>query len=196
MKTLVSRLSVACHQRSGKYRTCRTHQWGPTALAGVPGVPSSPWTHLPWAQGALQRALGRWQGGIRVLEPGQRRLVGVEVRGFIGRVQKPALENTRGTSPPNSPPAPRAQPQGGLPRGQGHLLGAVSFPLPQILPLGLSSHLPAENHLRETRAVPVEGNARARACGGRGGWCWGEPPGPPHPLPQVPIPHPPAIPKL
>lgn len=50
MKTLVSRLSVACHQRSGKYRTCRervagdpTGSWGyslppPTA----PGSDSPP----------------------------------------------------------------------------------------------------------------------------------------------------------
>lgn len=74
--------------------------------------PLRPWAHLPRAQGALQRALGWWQGGVRVLQPGQRRLVGVEVRGFIRRVEKPALENTGGTSPPNSPPAPRAQPQG------------------------------------------------------------------------------------
>lgn len=134
MKTLVSRLSVACHQRSGKYRTCRTHQWGPTAPAGVPGVPSSPWTHLPRAQGALQRALGRWQGGIRVLEPGQRCLVGVEVRGFIGRVQKPALENTRGTSPPNSPPAPRAQPQGGFPVARDTCWGLFLSPFPKSFP--------------------------------------------------------------
>lgn len=51
---------------------------------------------------------------------------------------------------------------GGLPYTQGHLLGACfSLPPSQSLPLGLSSHLPAKNHLGETRAVPVEGNARA-----------------------------------
>lgn len=128
MKTLVSRLSVACHQRSGKYRTCRRCQWGAMALPGHPGVPCSPWTHLPRAQGALQRPLGCRQGGIRVLEPGQRRLVGVEVRGFIRRVQEPALENTGGTSPPNSPPAPRAQPHGAFPCPGTPVRGACFSP--------------------------------------------------------------------
>lgn len=147
MKTLVSRLSVACHQRSGKYRTCgeRAGRGGPMGsgsytlrlpatlgcwlgCVGAPlrppagsrdpgwqaGCPGLGWTHLPGAEGALQRPLGRWQRGVRLVEPGQRRLVGVEVGCFIRRVQKPALEDTRGVgTTPISPPAPRAQPWGG-----------------------------------------------------------------------------------
>lgn len=81
--------------------------------------------------------------------------------GFYRAGTETSAGKHQGHIPSQFPSSPSGSAPGGLPRGQRHLLGAVSLPLPQILPLGLSSHLPAENHLGETRAVPVEGNARA-----------------------------------
>lgn len=49
-------------------------------------------THLPGPDGALQWAFFWWQRGVGVLEPGQRGLIGVEVRCFIRWVEEPALE--------------------------------------------------------------------------------------------------------
>lgn len=68
------------------------------------------WTHLARAQGALQRSLGWRQRGVGVVEPGQRGLVGVEVRGLIRWVQEPALQNT-GTG--DTSPLCHSRPSGG-----------------------------------------------------------------------------------
>lgn len=74
MKTLVSRLSVACHQRSGKYRTCRERagKGSPGSPAGCCCLPCTlpKGTHLPRAEGALERVLSWWQRRVCVLEPG------------------------------------------------------------------------------------------------------------------------------
>lgn len=170
MKTLVSKLSVACHQRSGKYRTCRRHQWAPTALAGKPGLPCRACTHLPGAQGALQWALGWWQGGIRVLEPGQSRLVGVEVRGFIRRIQKPALENT---IPSQFPCSPSGSAPWGLPYAQLGACFSPSSPNPspkaQFSPSCRKS--PRRNQGRASGREHQSLSLRSQSC--RQGWCPG-----------------------
>lgn len=185
-------MSVACHQRSGKYRTCRRRQWGAMALPGQPGVPCRPWTHLPRAQGALQWALGWWQGGIRVLQPGQRCLVGVEVRGFIRRVQKPALENTEGTSPPNSPPAPRARPQGAS-RCPGTPVRGACFSPSSPNPSPRAQFSPScRKSPRRNQGRASGREHRSPSLRGERGVGAGESP---QSRPS-PIPHPPAIPKL
>lgn len=50
-----------------------------------------------------------------------------------------------------------------FPSGSAPCLGSGFFSLPAF-----ESHLPAEDHLGVTGAVPVEGNTGAGACGG--GW--------------------------
>lgn len=143
MKTLVSRLSVACHHRSGKYRTCRERvPWAPGGtpriqrwLGRVGGCPLHPpegssdtragGTHLPGAQGALQRPLGRRQCRVCAVEPGQRRLVGVEVGCFLRWVQKPALENTGGEGDTTHPHFP----SGSAPRGASPCSGDTCWGL-------------------------------------------------------------------
>lgn len=96
MKTLVSRLSVACHHRSGKYRTWIG--WGTEISRGGGGRSLSPaqpdplpTTDLTSLDGALQGPCRWCQGWVGVLEPGQSGLIGVELGCLLRGIQEPAL---------------------------------------------------------------------------------------------------------
>lgn len=93
MKTLVSRLNVACHHRSGKYRTWMGWDTGISGGVLSPTQADSllPATDLTSLDGALQGPCRWCQGGVDILQPGQSCLVGVELRCLLRGIQEPAL---------------------------------------------------------------------------------------------------------
>lgn len=182
MKTLVSRLSVACHHRSGKYSTWQGVGGGTCGLMGWLGVlgpaqpgPCLPATDLTSLDSAFQGPCRWCQGRVCVPEPGQCGFVGVEFGCLLRRVQEPAL---------------------GVGEGAAKLCFVFWSVNPESQPT-LCADLAAIDHLREPGSVPVEGHPRASSCGASYEHLVAKL-NPPHPAPKSPHParHPPAIPKL